>query len=59
MDCCMGHVSGEIALLQCLSVIQVMAIKSNLIPTSWRNSMQSKGDLFYDDHILRGEKRKL
>lgn len=54
----MGHVSGEIALLQCLSAIQVMAIKSNLIPTSWRNSMQSKGDLFFMMTILSGEKRK-
>lgn len=50
MDCSIEHVSSE---------IQIIAIKSNLIPTSGRNSMQSKGDLFYDDHILSGEKRKL
>lgn len=46
----MGHVSSD---------IQIIAIKSNLISTSGRNSMQSKGDLFYDDHILSGERRKL
>lgn len=33
--------------------------KIEFILTSGINSMQLKGDLFYDDHILSGEKRKL